>query len=102
MSSFSNKNTSEQLETVEWTLILKKVILILIAFLYLILTHFIGYLSSTLLIIPLLLYIFENKNLKKNLAISVSGALIYYIFFIKILGLHNPDPYYEIFNIVSF
>jgi len=55
-----------------------------------------------LLIIPLILYIFENKNLKKNLVISISGALIYYIFFIKILGLHNPDPYYEIFNIVSF
>ena len=90
-----------KLENIDLTLIFKKVLLILIAFLYLFLTNFIGYLTSTLLIIPLILYIFENKNLK-NLVISISGALIYYIFFIKVLGLHNPDPYYEIFNIVSF
>lgn len=102
ISSFSNKNTGEHLENFDLTLIFKKILLILIAFLYLFLTNFIGYLISTLLIIPLILYIFENKNLKKNLIVSVSGALIYYIFFIKILGLHNPDPYYEIFNIVSF
>ena len=102
ISSFSNKNSNEKLENIDLTLILKKVLLILIAFLYLFLTNFIGYLTSTLLIIPLILYIFENKNFKKNLVISISGALIYYIFFIKVLGLHNPDPYYEIFNIVSF
>ena len=102
ISSFYNKDKSEQLEKIELTLIFKKFLLILISFLYLFLTNFIGYLTSTFLIIPLILYIFENKNLKKNLVISVSGALIYYIFFIKILGLHNPDPYYEIFNIVSF
>ena len=102
ISSFNNKYTSEQLENIEWRLIFKKFLLIVIAFLYLFLTHFIGYLTSTLLIIPLLLYIFENKNLRNNLLISISGALIYYTFFIKILGLHNPDPYYEIFNIVSF
>ena len=102
ISSFSNKNSNEKLENIDLTLILKKVLLILIAFLYLFLTNFIGYLTSTLLIIPLILYIFENKNFKKNLIISISGALIYYIFFIKILGLHNPDPYYEFFNIVSF
>ncbi len=102
ISSFYNKDKSEQLEKIEPTLIFKKFLLIMISFLYLFLTNFIGYLTSTLLIIPLILYIFENKNLKKNLVISISGALIYYIFFIKILGLHNPDPYYEIFNIVSF
>ena len=102
IGSFYNKDKSEQLEKIELTLIFKKLLLILISFLYLFLTNFIGYLTSTILIIPLILYIFENKNLKKNLVISVSGALIYYIFFIKILGLHNPDPYYEIFNIVSF
>lgn len=102
IGSFYNKDKSEQLEKIELTLIFKKFLLILISFLYLFLTNFIGYLTSTILIIPLILYIFENKNLKKNLVISVSGALIYYIFFIKILGLHNPDPYYEIFNIVSF
>ena len=102
IGSFYNKDKSEQLEKIELTLIFKKFLLILISFLYLFLTNFIGYLTSTFLIIPLILYIFENKNLKKNLVISVSGALIYYIFFIKILGLHNPDPYYEIFNIVSF
>ena len=102
IGSFYNKDKSEQLEKIELTLIFKKFLLILISFLYLFLTNFIGYLTSTSLIIPLILYIFENKNLKKNLVISVSGALIYYIFFIKILGLHNPDPYYEIFNIVSF
>ena len=102
ISSFYNKDKSEQLEKIELTLIFKKFLLILISFVYLFLTNFIGYLTSTFLIIPLILYIFENKNLKKNLVISVSGALIYYIFFIKILGLHNPDPYYEIFNIVSF
>ena len=102
IGSFYNKDKSEQLEKIELTPIFKKFLLILISFLYLFLTNFIGYLTSTFLIIPLILYIFENKNLKKNLVISVSGALIYYIFFIKILGLHNPDPYYEIFNIVSF
>lgn len=102
IGSFYNKDKSEQLEKIELTLIFKKFLLILISFVYLFLTNFIGYLTSTFLIIPLILYIFENKNLKKNLVISVSGALIYYIFFIKILGLHNPDPYYEIFNIVSF
>ena len=102
IGSFYKKDKSEQLEKIELTLIFKKFLLILISFLYLCLTNFIGYLTSTILIIPLILYIFENKNLKKNLVISVSGALIYYIFFIKILGLHNPDPYYEIFNIVSF
>ena len=102
IGSFYNKDKSEQLEKIELTLIFKKFLLILISFLYLFLTNFIGYLTSTFLIIPLILYIFENKNLKKNLVISVSGAFIYYIFFIKILGLHNPDPYYEIFNIVSF
>ena len=102
IGSFYNKDKSEQLEKIELPLIFKKFLLILISFLYLFLTNFIGYLTSTILIIPLILYIFENKNLKKNLVISVSGALIYYIFFIKILGLHNPDPYYEIFNIVSF
>ena len=102
IGSFYNKDKSEQFEKIELTLIFKKFLLILISFLYLFLTNFIGYLTSTFLIIPLILYIFENKNLKKNLVISVSGALIYYIFFIKILGLHNPDPYYEFFNIVSF
>ena len=102
IGSFYNKDKSEQLEKIELTLIFKKFLLILISFLYLFLTNFIGYLTSTFLIIPLILYIFENKNLKKNLVISISGALIYYTFFIKILGLHNPDPYYEIFNIVSF
>ena len=102
IGSFYNKDKSEQLEKIELTLIFKKFLLILISFVYLFLTNFIGYLTSTFLIIPFILYIFENKNLKKNLVISVSGALIYYIFFIKILGLHNPDPYYEIFNIVSF
>ena len=102
IGSFYNKDKSEQLEKIELTLIFKKFLLILISFVYLFLTNFIGYLTSTFLIIPLILYIFENKNLKKNLVISVSGALIYYIFFIKILGLHNPDPYYEFFNIVSF
>ena len=102
IGSFYNKDKSEQLEKIQLTLIFKKFLLILISFVYLFLTNFIGYLTSTFLIIPLILYIFENKNLKKNLVISVSGALIYYIFFIKILGLHNPDPYYEIFNIVSF
>ena len=102
IGSFYNKDKSEQLEKIELTLIFKKFLLILISFVYLFLTNFIGYLTSTFLIIPLILYIFENKNLNKNLVISVSGALIYYIFFIKILGLHNPDPYYEIFNIVSF
>ena len=102
IGSFYNIDKSEQLEKIELTPIFKKFLLILISFLYLFLTNFIGYLTSTFLIIPLILYIFENKNLKKNLVISFSGALIYYIFFIKILGLHNPDPYYEIFNIVSF
>ena len=83
ISSFSNKNSNEKLEIIDLTLIFKKILLILISFLYLFLTNFIGYLTSTLLIIPLILYIFENKNLKKNLVISISGALIYYIFFIK-------------------
>ena len=76
--SFQN---NEKLENINLTLILKKVLLILITFLYLFLTNFIGYLTSTLLIIPLVLYIFENRNFKKNLVISISGALIYYIFF---------------------
>ena len=102
ISSFTNKNSNDILENIDLTLILKKIILILIAFLYLLLTNFIGYLTSTLLIIPLILYIFENRNFKKNLFISISGAVIYYTFFIKILGLHNPDPYYEFFNIMSF
>jgi hypothetical protein len=59
-------------------------------------------LLSTFIIIPLLLFIFQNKNFKKNLFISFVGTLIYYIFFIKILGLHNPDPQIEFFEVLSF
>jgi hypothetical protein len=95
-------NNNDQIEKLEWKLIIKKILLILITFLYLNLTNLIGYLLSTFLIIPIILMIFENKDLKKNILISFCGSLIYYVFFIKILGLHNPDPYFDFFNFVSF
>ena len=41
ISSFTNRNSDEMLENIDLTLILKKIILILIAFLYLLLTNFI-------------------------------------------------------------
>ena len=101
-NGYFSKNSQGHIEKFEWKLITKKVLLIFITFLYLFLTNLIGYLLSTFLIIPLILTIFENKNLKKNMLISFCGSLVYYIFFIKILGLHDPDPYYDIFSKVSF
>ena len=99
---FNKKNIIYKNSKFDLHLIFKKVQLIASSFLYLFLTDLIGYLLSTFLIIPLLLFIFENKNIKKNLLISFVGALIYYVFFIKILGLHTPDPQIEFFEILSF
>lgn len=101
-NSFLNKNIINNNSKFNSSLVFKKAQLIATAFLYLFLTDFIGYLMSTFIIIPLLLFIFQNKNFKKNLFISFVGTLIYYIFFIKILGLHNPDPQIEFFEVLSF
>ena len=101
-NSFLNKNIIDNNSKFNLSLVLKKAQLIATAFLYLFLTDLVGYLLSTFIIIPLLLFIFQNKNFKKNLFISFVGTLIYYIFFIKILGLHNPDPQIEFFEVLSF
>tara|TARA_B100000780_G_C21060213_1_gene426092 strand:+ start:277 stop:780 length:504 start_codon:yes stop_codon:yes gene_type:complete len=99
---FFNKKNIINNSKLDLSLVFKKAQLIITAFLYLFLTDLIGYLLSTFIIIPLLLFIFQNKNIKKNLLISFFGSLIYYIFFIKILGLHNPDPQIEFFEVLSF
>jgi hypothetical protein len=101
-NSFLNKNIIDNNSKFNLSLVFKKSQLIATAFLYLFLTDLVGYLLSTFIIIPLLLFIFQNKNFKKNLFISFVGTLIYYIFFIKILGLHNPDPQIEFFEVLSF
>mgnify|MGYP006075038563 FL=1 len=101
-NSFFNKNIINNNSKFNSSLVFKKAQLIAAAFLYLFLTDLVGYLLSTFIIIPLLLFIFQNKNFKKNLFISFVGTLIYYIFFIKILGLHNPDPQIEFFEVLSF
>jgi hypothetical protein len=101
-NSFLNKNIINNNSKFNSSLVFKKAQLIAAAFLYLFLTDLVGYLLSTFIIIPLLLFIFQNKNFKKNLFISFVGTLIYYIFFIKILGLHNPDPQIEFFEVLSF
>ena len=101
-NSFFNKNIINNNSKFNLSLVLKKAQLIATAFLYLLLTDLVGYFLSTFIIIPLLLFIFQNKNFKKNLFISFVGTLIYYIFFIKILGLHNPDPQIEFFEVLSF
>ena len=101
-NSFLNKNIIDNNSKFNLSLVLKKAQLIATAFLYLFLTDLVGYLLSTFIIIPLLLFIFQNKNFKKNLFISFVSTLIYYIFFIKILGLHNPDPQIEFFEVLSF
>ena len=101
-NSFLNKNIINNNSKFNSSLVFKKAQLIAAAFLYLFLTDLVGYLLSTFIIIPLLLFIFQNKNIKKNLFISFVGTLIYYIFFIKILGLHNPDPQIEFFEVLSF
>lgn len=101
-NSFLNKNIIDNNSKFNLSLVFKKAQLIATAFLYLFLTDLVGYLLSTFIIIPLLLFIFQNKNFKKNLFISFVGTLIYYIFFIKILGLHNPDPQIEFFEVLSF
>ena len=101
-NSFLNKNIIDNNSKFNLSLVFKKAQLIAAAFLYLFLTDLVGYLLSTFIIIPLLLFIFQNKNFKKNLFISFVGTLIYYIFFIKILGLHNPDPQIEFFEVLSF
>lgn len=101
-NSFFNKNIINNNSKFNSSLVFKKAQLIATAFLYLFLTDLVGYLLSTFIIIPLLLFIFQNKNFKKNLFISFVGTLIYYIFFIKILGLHNPDPQIEFFEVLSF
>lgn len=101
-NSFFNKNIINNNSKFNSSLVFKKAQLIAAVFLYLFLTDLVGYLLSTFIIIPLLLFIFQNKNFKKNLFISFVGTLIYYIFFIKILGLHNPDPQIEFFEVLSF
>ena len=102
LNSFINNKDFNNNKKINLSLIVKKTQLIITVFIYLFLTDLIGYLLSTFLIIPLLLFIFQNKNIKKNILISFVSSLIYYIFFIKILGLHNPDPYFELFNLLSF
>ena len=99
---FNKENIIKHNSKFNFSLVFKKVQLIAAAFLYLLLTNLVGYLLSTFIIIPLLLSIFQNKNIKKNLFISFVGSLIYYIFFIKILGLHSPDSQIEFFEMLNF
>jgi len=49
-----------------------------------------GYLISTIISLFLILLIFENSNLKKISIIAVVGSAIYYLIFIKLLGIFDP------------
>lgn len=70
--------------------VIKIVWVLLLGAFYFFAISMIGYLLSTVICLFLILLIFENTNLKKASLVAVVGAAVYYIAFIRVLGIYDP------------
>jgi hypothetical protein len=62
----------------------------LLSFLYALLFHRFGYFISTFLITMAALFIFKNRTVSTIILISLSATVLFYFFFIVVLGVYDP------------
>jgi len=68
----------------------KRVIpLMLLIFIYAMLFDWFGYLVSTFVIMVPVLYIYGNRSVSRLLAIAAASAAVYYLLFIKLMGVFD-------------
>ena len=63
----------------------------LLSFLYALLFHLFGYFISTFLITMVALFIFKNRIFSKIIVISLSATVLFYFFFIVVIGVYDPS-----------
>ena len=74
---------------------LKRVVAVVaLGFVYIFLFHSLGYLISTLVVIPMVLWAFGNRRAGQIAVLAVAGALAYDYVFMGLMGLHDPAGAY--------
>ena len=65
-----------------------------LGFIYIFLFHALGYLISTLVVIPMMLWVFGNRRIGQIAILAVTGAVAYDYVFMNLMGLHDPAGAY--------
>ena len=64
--------------------------IIALGFAYILLFSATGYLIATAVVLALLLVVFGTRNAGKVAILTIGGAAVYYILFIKLMGIFDP------------
>ena len=72
------------------TSVLRMAAIIVIGFAYIWLFSATGYLIATTIAMALLLVVFGTRNAGKVAVLTIGGTAVYYIIFIRLMGIYNP------------
>ena len=72
------------------TSVLRMAAILAIGFAYIWLFSAIGYLIATAIAMALLLIVFGTRNAGKVAVLTIGGTAVYYIIFIRLMGIYNP------------
>lgn len=86
------ENVEEDTESETFVRLSRKVFLFMIfTFIYLVLMHYIGFIISTILYMPVLMYVFGTKSKKMLIVLPIVTAVVLFILFNNLLSIPLPQ-----------